>query len=513
MLCRLLNAAWQAGYRKQERRFRAALRDPHAAQQRLLAEVLSRNRDTAFGNRYRFDPAWDMQTYRDRVPLGDYASHEAYIEDIRRGRQGILTSDPVTHLIPTSGSTGARKLIPYTRSLKGSFDAALAPWIRSMFREHPTAALGPAYWSVSPAIPDDLDSAMPIGFEDDTAYLGPLGRLAVGRLLAVPSSVRHIPDIEAFRRATLTHLLRARNLSLISIWHPSFLSILLDALAADWPALLQQLPRSRARELARFEPTDIRGIWPRLTLVSTWADASAAIPSDRLRDRLPGVTVQPKGILSSECWTTIPYEGTYPLALTSHYFEFLDTQGNCKSASELDEGEAYEVVVTTIAGLYRYRTGDQVRVTGKRHATPTLQFIGRDRNTSDLCGEKLHESHVVAAIRTACERLEYQPNAFVLGPDPDDSPPRYVLAVTGRAEPPAGLADAIDLSLRANPHYDLCRHLHQLQTPIVLWIGRDTTIQLDSLDGKAPLGAIKPPILIHADAMRSITARSAALRH
>ncbi len=508
MLCRALNSIWSAGYRKKEQRFSDALHDPLAAQQRVLSRILSENHATAFGKRHRLNPDWGINGFRDQVPLGDYTSHEADIEAIRRGTQGILTTDRVTHLIPTSGSTGPRKLIPYTKALKQSFDSALAPWVRSLFREHIGAAKGRAYWSISPAITEDQDAAVPIGFEDDTAYLGPLGRMLVGRLLAVPSSVRQITDISAFRQATLTHLLRARNLSLVSIWHPSFLTLLLDDLTQHWPDLLQRLPRQRARELDRLSPTDIPHIWPQLTVVSAWADAAAALPFDRLRQRLNGVAIQPKGILASECWTTIPYQGAYPLALTSHFFEFLDARGNTKTAVELTEGETYETVVTTVGGLYRYRTADQVRVTGYLHAAPTLQFVGRDRNTSDTCGEKLHESHAINAIWQARDQTGYQPYAVVLGPESSQAPTRYILALTGPHPPPATFAAVLDAALRANPHYDLCRRLNQLDDLAVVWLGQTETIRNTQTIGNTALGAAKPPVLVDATALRPIIALS-----
>lgn len=516
MICRALNSLWCAGYRGKERRFREALREPEAAQQRVLSRVLARNRNTVFGRRHRLDPAWDVRTFQRRVPLGNYASHEADIDAIRQGKPGVLTADRVTHLIPTSGSAGARKLIPYTHALKQSFDAALAPWVRSLFRAYPAAAKGRAYWSISPAIAQDRDAAVPIGFEDDTAYLGPLGRVWVGRLLAVPSSVRHLTDVSAFRRATLVHLLRARDLSLISVWHPSFLTLLLDEMAQQWPALLRCLPASRARELSRVSPTDIRGIWPRLAVVSAWADAAAALPCERLRQRLGGVAVQPKGLLASECWTTIPYHGAFPLALTAHFFEFLDAQQCARSVSEVQVDGTYELVVTTAGGLYRYRTGDRVRITGCLDATPTLRFLGRDADTSDTCGEKLHESHALDAITAACEQSGYHPHAVVLGPEADHAPTRYTLALTGPAEPPERLAAALDAALRANPHYDLCRRLDQLQPPAVIYLGRAETIRVapdvapDGASGLAPattpLGAYKPPVLLDSEALRAVIA-------
>src|SRR5207302_4832971 len=102
---------------------------------------------------------------------------------------------------------------------------------------------GPAYWSVTPSLVHSplVESAVPIGFDADTAYLGGTRRLLAEAVMAVPSDVQRAESIEAFRYETLFHLLRCRELRLLSVWHPSFLTLLLDALPAYWEDLLNDI--------------------------------------------------------------------------------------------------------------------------------------------------------------------------------------------------------------------------------------------------------------------------------
>jgi len=515
MLCRLINSAWSAGFCAAERRFTRDLQHPRQAQQRILQQRLTAQHATAFGKAHRFDPSWSVSDFQSRVPMGDYASHAPYIERIRAGEPNQLTHEPVTHLIPTSGSTGARKLIPYTASLKRQFDAALGPWVRSMFRRCPAAGRGRAYWSVSPMIQDDLNSAVPIGFEDDTAYLGPIGRRLVGRVLAVPSTVRHTTDMEAFWRTTLRHLLMADDLALVSVWHPSFMSLLLDRLVDEWDGLLAKLPKRRAAQLARVDPGDVGVIWPGLALVSAWSDASSALAFDRLAKRLPSDVLEPKGILATECWTTIPYRGAYPLAVGSHFFEFIDDAGRARLCDELAVGETYETVVTTAGGLYRYRTGDRVRVTGHLDATPTLTFVGRGAATSDLCGEKLSEAHVAEVLASVYRAYDFYPDDQVLGAEGASAPTRYVLIVTSDRPMPAALSAGLDERLRENPHYDLARRLGQLQAVEAVRLERGAALRpgasaVSATSGTA-LGAVKPALLVQNVQIRRALASRAGL--
>lgn len=461
--CRLANTLWCAANARRERHFQHALQNPLRAQREILGRMLARQQSSEFGKEHRFDPNWTVVDFQRNVPLRQYAEFEPWIDRITRGAAHVLTVDRVSHLIPTSGTSGAHKLIPYTAGLQQQFNAALGPWIRSLYRAQPTLRQGPAYWSVSPAIPEDNTSAIRIGFDDDTAYLGRWSQWWVQQTLAVPNDVRHLTDFTQFQFATLQHLVAARDLRLISVWHPSFLTLLLDALPDHWDQILAVLPIPRVRSLGKIAPTDLAGIWPDLKLISAWGDAAATLPFGKLRRAWPWITFQPKGLIASECWTTIPYRDQYPLAVTSHFFEFLDATGDVHLPDALIVGRDYETVVTTAGGLYRYRTGDVVRVTGQLNATPTLRFIGRQSGVSDLCGEKLHETHVTEALLKAYRSHGMSVADHRLGPASESAPTHYVLLIASEQDLPVGLAAALDQQLRLNPHYDWCRRLGQLR--------------------------------------------------
>jgi hypothetical protein len=394
-----------------------------------------------------------------------------WVDRIRRGDARVLTADPVRRLVPTSGSTDARKLIPFTPSLHREFAAAVGPWVVGLFRSDPDLLFGPAYWSVSPAI--DLEpagpSAVPIGFEEDADYLGGTARRLVEAALVVPGDARRAKTIEAFRRRTLVALLLRRDLRLVSVWHPSFLTLLLDALAADWDAVVADVAatdRGRADEVWRAGPHVPTSLWPDLRVVSCWADGQAAGPAAELAARLPGARVQPKGLLATEAVISVPFGEGWPLAVRSHFFEFVDAGGRVRRADELAHDGEYDVLVTTGGGLWRYRLGDVVRVVGRIGRTPSVRFVGRAGIVSDLRGEKLTDAFVARAIDAALRAAGTGRPAFaMLAPDGGG----YGLFMSAPA-PPA-LADALDDALATNPHYRYCRHLGQLAAPRVVAVG------------------------------------------
>ena len=57
--------------------------------------------------------------------------------------------------------------------------------------------------------------------------------------------------------------------------------------------------------------------------------------------------------------------------------------------------------MSTQTGLYRYFMNDIVRVTGKFHETPTIQFVQKGKGVTNITGEKLYESQVIQAVLSA----------------------------------------------------------------------------------------------------------------
>lgn len=514
----IANSLWGLANVPAYLRFRRAFPEPGVAQRRRLRRYLEANANTAFGREHSLAEVQSYEEFARRVPLRDYEGHLPWIERIRQGEPNVLTRELVTHLVPTSGSTSARKLIPFTRGLQREFNEGIAPWLCDLYRQMPGLAGGPAYWSITPALgePKTEASAVPIGFEADSAYLGGAKKRLVEAVMAVPPVVQRAESLDAFRYATLLALLRCRDLRLVSVWHPSFLSLLLDALPSQWEHLLADVERGscrcahafpeaargelqfsprpkRAGELGKLNPRQPETLWPNLGLISCWGDGAATLPLRGLRRRFPRTHFQAKGLLATEAFVTLPFEAHQPLAINSHFFEFVDDEGRVHLVDGLREGAEYEVVVTTSGGLWRYRLGDRVVVNGWVGRTPSLCFLGRAGNVSDRFGEKLSEAFVAEVLSDLFRKGA--PHFALLAPDEDAAGCRYTLYVEGVPQP--DLAEALDRALRRNPHYAWCRDLGQLLAPrlfVVVQNGFECFIERQSAHG-ARLGDIKPAAL------------------
>ncbi len=477
----LLNAAWVAAQHPGYRKFQQALRRPELEQQARLFQYLRANAKTSFGQRYSFATIRSVAQFQDRVPLSTYDDYEHAVASIRAGARDVLTAAKVRCLEPSSGSTRAAKLIPYTAELQSEFSRALAPWIVDLARSTPAILGGPAYWSITPAMsssPEEKVAGTTIGFESDSAYLGGWLEWLTSRTLVACDDLKHATDLTQFQCHTLVRLLNERDLRLISIWHPTFLTLLLDAMAASWDDLLRAIASglpaagrirgtspnpSRARELASADPRRPATIWPHLALISCWGDGHATTLIPGLQSRFPTTRVQPKGLIATEAFISVPFGGSYPLAIRSHFFEFVDAQGGVRLPWELEQGGTYSVVVTTGGGLYRYQLRDLVTVQGALEATPCIRFVGKEDSVCDLRGEKLSEGFVAAILSRLLPALAPQTGFALLAPESDGGAPRYVLYIATPDAPAARLAEALESELLANPQYAHCVRLGQLR--------------------------------------------------
>ncbi|SSY70291.1 GH3 family domain-containing protein [Alysiella crassa] len=448
--------------------FQQALEQPEQTQSIILQNIILHNRDTVFGKEHSFTDIHNPCDFARAVPIRQYTDFADAINQTAAGKTHLLTTENACQFEETGGSTSGAKLIPYTPSLLMAFRQGVHAWLGDLAKTRPKAFSGNLYFVISPAArsTECTSGGIPIGCGDDLQYLG----ADLAKILQTQTLYQ--PELTTAQSATEWHirtailLAKQENLSLISAWSPTLLLQLLHCLHQQQDKILPQIHdknrrQTVARALAASVP-DTRLLWSRLDTVSCWDSHTATAPAEQLRQLLPHVHLQGKGLLATEGIATIPFSGCFLPALTSHYLELVDENENLIPLTEWQAGQRYRLILTTQGGLYRYDTQDWLLATPSPYArVPNLCFVGRGNLYSDLCGEKLHEAFVAHALSQITENIDNKlGNLFVQGVQLPL--PHYVLWADERAVLPNHLAQNLDTALCANPQYAYARQIEQL---------------------------------------------------
>ena len=496
------NGMWLASFFPAHFAFRRAVKNPKNAQAAILERLLRQNAGCAYGKRWQFSRLRGPRDFQNAVPIVTYDDLAPWMQRMTDGEPDVLTAERVLMFEKTSGSSDAAKYIPYTASLRDEFRTAIGAWMCDLYRHHPKLLTGNTYWSLTPLArkKEYTKGGRPVGFENDAEYFSGWQRKLLNALMAVPNETALISDLTGCLYVTLRFLLQSPSLAFVSVWSPTFLNILLDQLRLHGgrlccdlrdgdlrpPNLISTAELKPLKKYLRADPVRaalLRGIllrdgpiatqelWPNLRMISCWADASSRLAVPAIQESFPGSPIQGKGLLATEGVVSIPIcsaQGSVA-AVTSHFFEFLEKDSATpRLLHELELGREYSVLLTTGGGLWRYRLGDRVRVTGFLEQTPALEFLGREGNVSDVCGEKLSAAFVDSVLLELESERACTPGFAMLAPSFEASP-RYVLFFHGRIES-GQFAELLDAKLRRNPHYDYCRKLGQLSPPAIFQI-------------------------------------------
>lgn len=162
-------------------------------------------------------------------------------------------------------------------------------------------------------------------------------------------------------------------------------------------------------------------IWPKtkyLDVIVTGAMAQYIPTLDYYSGGLPLACTM---YASSECYFGLnlnpmckPSEVSYTIMPNMAYFEFLPHEPNSGNDSppklvdlvDVEVGKEYELVITTYAGLYRYRVGDILRVTGFHNAAPQFHFVRRKNVVLSIDSDKTDEAELQKAVENASELLK-----------------------------------------------------------------------------------------------------------
>ena len=471
MRASLINKAWLFTQYRQAKHFHDNSNHCAKIQEALLLLNLRQNTATDIGRKFRFNRLINYEAFARNVPIiEEYSAIKPDIENMKAGGQDVLFKGAPHFFESTSGTSSEPKYIPFNKALKNELNKAIAVWMWELYRYDHAIFSGQAYWALSPAMkePKFTASGIPVDTGNDLDYLGPVSAFFLKQVFAVPPELKCINDPAEFYVKTWRYLLNSPKLAFISVWSPQFLIRLLTFLKANVREI------SKNNNISRLKFDTIQSaisedrltfdfLFPNLRMLSCWTHGQSRIWLNQLKKITGRVPVQGKGLLATEGIVSIPLGmNKHVLSYTSHFYEFKDSKGNIKTASNLSEEEVCEVIITTGGGLYRYNMHDLVRCTGFYNSIPCFEFIGRSGNVSDLVGEKVAESSLNEILDTALNTFQHI-SALYLFPVHTEAGAQYTLAIEGEDHEAAAVRAFVEAELMKNPNYKQALKAGQLR--------------------------------------------------
>lgn len=478
-----------------------AARDARRMQRETLDRLLALNADSDFARERGLRPGMPLAEFRRAVPIADFEAFRPYVERLKHGERSALLGPRNRLLMFTlsSGTTADAKFIPITDHFLNDYRRGWSMWgIRAM-DEHPTLHRLDIVQLSSDYDQFRTPGGIPCG--NISGLVSAMQSKIIRSMYTVPLEVAKITDPEAKYYTALRLAMANPHVGLVMTANPSTLvhlgkmadrerERLIRDIADGTLAVRESLPPAireplvrrcrkdpvRARQLeqlvlqyGRLAPQDF---WPNLALVAVWTGGSAGAYLQSMRRYFGNVPVRDHGLSASEGRMTIPLKDECSagiLDVGTHFFEFIPeeeydaAQPTVLSAHELQVDRNYYILLTTSSGLYRYNIRDVVRCCDYHGTTPVLEFLHKGAHISNLTGEKVSESQVVLAVRTAVARLRLDLSCFTVSPIWGE-PPRYRFHYEATDLPHPGLVRQLVSNIEGELQRLNCEYQEKRQT-------------------------------------------------
>lgn len=404
---RLLNLAFNALMAKRMARIEAIETQPHVLQERIFESLLKMARLTDWGRQHNMLEIKNYEQFSERLPISEYEEMYPWIERHLRGENGVLWPEPLIGFSKSSGTTNARsKFIPVSRqALHETHYAGGKDLIAIHLQKHPHSRM---FTSPNLAVGGSLQPN-PFG-----------GSLQIGDVSAL--IMKNLPSWAQWMRTPPI------DIALMSDWEPK-IKRMVEVIAKQDVVSMQGVPTWILVILERLldytGKPDIAQVWPNF---ETFFHGAVAFEPYRetFKKLIPCPDLNFIEIYNaSEGFFGAQTPGCSDgemLLMLNHgiFYEFLPVDEWGKSSPKalpinaVEIGKNYAIVISTNAGLWRYKIGDTVRFTS---VSPyRFRITGRIKHFINAFGEEVIIENAETAIAEACRATDAKIVEFTAAP-------------------------------------------------------------------------------------------------
>jgi len=381
------------------------LKYPHEVQNELLINLLSISKDTEIGKAYDFRTIRTYHEFAQRVPVSSYEDYQNLIERSRKGEKNIFWPKPIKWFAKSSGTTNAKsKFIPVsTDSLEDCHYAAGKDLLCMYLNNNENSAL---FNGKNLRLGGSKEL-----YEENGTTFGDLSAILIDNMpfwaefSSTPGNkVSLMSDWEYKMQAIVNETVNENVTSLAGV--PSWMLVLLNNV---------------------LESTDnktILDVWPNLE-VYFHGGVSFLPYVDQYKSIIPSKSFKYYEIYNAS-------EGFFAIQDRNHsnelllmldygiFYEFIPMQTHGTPTetllplSEVKKGVNYAIVITTNAGLWRYKIGDTVMFTST--APYRIKVTGRTKHFINVFGEELIIENTDKALKIVAKKTNSEIVDYTVAP-------------------------------------------------------------------------------------------------
>jgi hypothetical protein len=382
--------------------------DPVKDQQKVLKQLIKSARDTAFGKHFNFKGILEADNlykgFKDSVPIYDYNSiYQQWWQRLMEGEPDITWPGKPAYFALTSGTTGkSSKRIPVTDDMLSAIQQAALKQIASLY----TFDLPSSFFEKQIMM---LVSSTDL--KQQKGYLeGEISGISAGNIpfwfKGYSKPGQEISSIDDWDERIDKICEQAPEWDIGAISGiPSWIELMMKAVI-------------KAHNLK-----NIHEIWPNLAVYTTGGVAFEPYRSS-FEQQLDHPLIYIDTYLASEgflAFQSRPETSAMQLVTDNGiYFEFvpfkekhIDDNGSVVpdaavlSIDEVEENKEYVILISTVAGVWRYSIGDTIIFTDKSRCE--IKITGRTKHFLNVVGSQLS----VAKMNNAMRHLEQTFNAAI----------------------------------------------------------------------------------------------------
>ncbi|GMI75926.1 FAR-RED INSENSITIVE 219, JASMONATE RESISTANT 1 [Hibiscus trionum] len=431
--------------------FESMTKNAENVQRDTLKKILEENGSAEYLQNLGLNGRTDPESFKACVPLVTHNDLEPYIQRIVDGSSSpILTGKPITTISLSSGTTqGKPKFVPFNEELMETTLQIYRTSFAFRNREFPIEN-GKALQFIYSSKQSQTKGGLIAGTATTNVFRNSQFKNAMNAMQSQccsPDEVIFGPDFHQslychllcglifreeiqFVSSTFSHSIVHAFRTFEQVWEELCADIREGVLTSriTYPSVRSAMakllkPNPELGDLIHEKCSGLNNwyglipeLFPKAKYIYGIMTGSMEPYLKKLRHYAGGLPLLSADYGSSEGWIganvnpSVPPElATYVVLPNIGYFEFIPLKENVEEypkpvgLTEVKVGEEYEIIITSFAGLYRYRLGDVVKVTSFHNSSPELKFVCRRNLMLTINIDKNTEKDLQLAVEAASQ--------------------------------------------------------------------------------------------------------------